>query len=214
MTAMRRRWQRSTAIVATGAAAFLGTAIAATPAQAHSKDWSVDCSAVSVDLTGYSAEHDNSLSVTAGDESLVDTSFKGEFHKKIDLPEHSKELPVSVKVTAGDDDKFSWEDAKSSPVCEGESPSPSPSESETSEPSEPAEPSEPSETPPSAPTSAAPSSPETSSSAPAAEPRPGGGADLAETGSSSNTPTLVGIAAAVVVLGGGLVAFARKRRSA
>ncbi|MFG3253121.1 LAETG motif-containing sortase-dependent surface protein [Streptomyces sp. NPDC048172] len=212
MTALRRRWQRSTAIVATGAAAFLGTAIAATPAQAHSKDWSVDCYAVSVDLTNYSKDDDNKLTITAGDKSLLHTSFKGEFHKKIDLPKHSKELPVSVKVTAGDDDKFSWEDSKSSPVCETESPSPSPSESETTAPS------------PSASTSAspsesegggekpAPSSPETSSSAPAAKPQTGGGEDLAETG-SSNTPMVAGIAAAVVVLGGALVAFARKRRS-
>ncbi|GAA2100337.1 hypothetical protein GCM10009801_72800 [Streptomyces albiaxialis] len=211
MTALRRRWQRSTAIVATGAAAFLGTAIAATPAQAHSKDWSVDCYAVSVDLTNYSKEKDNKLTITAGEKSLLHTAFKGEFHKKIDLPKHSKELPVTVKVTAGDDEKFSWEDSKNSPVCESESPSPSPTESKPSEPS------------PSASTSAspsqsasekpAPSSPETSSSAPAAKPQTGGGEDLAETGSSSNTPMIAGIAAAVVVLGGALVAFARKRRS-
>ena len=208
MTALRRRWQRSTAIVATGAAAFLGTAIAATPAQAHSKDWSVDCYAVSVDLTNYSKDKDNALTVTAGGKSLLETSFKGEFHKKVDLPKHSKELPVSVKVKAGDDDKFSWEESKSSPVCETESPSPSPSESETSEPS-PSESATPSQ---SASEKPAPSSPETSSSAPAAKPQTGG-EDLAETGSSSNTPMIAGVAAAVVVLGGALVAFARKRRS-
>ncbi|NGO73044.1 cell wall protein, partial [Streptomyces boncukensis] len=130
MTALRLRWQRSTAIVATGAAAFLGTAIAATPAQAHSKSWSVDCYAVSVKLTNYSQEKDNALTITAGGKQLLATSFKGEFHKKIDLPEHTEELPVSVKVKAGDDDRYSWSGTKQSPVCESESPSPTPTESD------------------------------------------------------------------------------------
>lgn len=208
MTSLRLRWQRSVAIAATGAAAFLGTAIAATPAQAHSHGWSVDCYAVSLDLTNYSQDKDNTLTVTAGDKELLSTTFKGEFHKKLDLPEHSQELKVSTKVVAGDDDQYSWNETKTSPVCETESPSPTPtpSESETTTPSPSTPPSEkPTEEP-------QPSASESSNSAPAAKPH-GGDEDLAETGSSSSTPMIAGIAAAVVVVGGVLVGFARKRRS-
>ncbi|MEB8337610.1 LAETG motif-containing sortase-dependent surface protein [Streptomyces endophyticus] len=72
-------------------------------------------------------------------------------------------------------------------------------------------------------TSAAPSTsapaakPTPSKSAPAAAPAPSssaspaGGSDLAETGSSSNTPVIAGIAALLVVAGGGVV-FALRRK--
>lgn len=203
MTALRLRWQRSAAIAATGAAAFLGTAIAAGPAQAHTPDWSVDCYTVSVDLTNYSKQADNTVTITAGDKQLVSSNFKGEFHKKVDLPKHSEKLTVNLKVKAGDDDKFSRDETKTSPVCETETPKPTPTESDTTSPSPSATPSD-SEKP-------APSASE-STSAPAAKPQ-GGGEDLAETGSSSSTPMIAGTAAAVVIVGGGLVVFARKRRS-
>ncbi|MEU2722654.1 LAETG motif-containing sortase-dependent surface protein [Streptomyces smyrnaeus] len=208
MTALRLRWQRSVAIAATGAAAFVGTAIAAAPAQAHTPQWSVTCDSVSIDLTQY-AEKGNKVTVKAGDKVLIDDTFGRSFHKKVDLPEHSKPLDVTAQVVASDGDQFSWgPETKQSPVCETEKPTPAPepSESESTSPSPSASPSQ------SASEKPEPSAPESSTSAPAEKPQ-GGGDDLAETGSSSNTPMIAGIAAAVVVAGGALVAFARKRRS-
>ncbi|MGP3972657.1 LAETG motif-containing sortase-dependent surface protein [Streptomyces sp. 8N114] len=208
MTALRLRWQRSVAIAATGAAAFVGTAIAAAPAQAHTPQWSVTCDSVSIDLTNY-AENGNKVTVKAGDKTLISDTFGKSYHKKVDLPEHSKPLDVTAQVVASDGDKFNWgPETKQSPVCEKPTPTPTPtpSESESTPPSPSASPSQ------SASEKPEPSAPETSTSAPADKPQ-GGGDDLAETGSSSNTPVIAGIAAAVVVAGGGLVAFARKRRS-
>ncbi|MFZ3560128.1 LAETG motif-containing sortase-dependent surface protein [Streptomyces sp. BH055] len=82
------------------------------------------------------------------------------------------------------------------------------------------------EKPSTPPTSAAPSTsapaekpaPAPSKSSPAAAPAPSnsaspaGGSDLAETGASSNTPVIAGIAALLVVAGGGVV-FALRRKS-
>lgn len=84
---------------------------------------------------------------------------------------------------------------------------PSPSE----EPSSPSEPSE-------APGSSEPSEPAESASSPAAStgdnnPSPAGESNLAETGSSSNTGAIVGIAAALVAAGAGVM-FALRRRGA
>jgi LPXTG-motif cell wall-anchored protein len=209
MTALRLRWQRSVAIAATGAAAFVGTAIAAVPAQAHTPQWSVTCDSVSIDLKQYAPEG-NKVTVKAGGKTLVSETFGRSFHKKVDLPKHSKPLDVTAQVVASDGDKFSWgPETKKSPVCEEPTKPPAPSPSESEKPSPSASPSE-SDKP-------APSPSESTSSAPAEKPvdeKPqGGGDDLAETGSSSNTPMIAGIAAAVVVAGGGLVVFARKRRS-
>ncbi|WP_019354674.1 MULTISPECIES: Hsp20/alpha crystallin family protein [Streptomyces] len=204
MTALRLRWQRSVAIAATGAAAFVGTAIAAAPAQAHTPSWSVTCDSVSIDLKMY-APKDNKVTIKAGDETLISETFGRSFQKKVDLPEHGEPLKVTAQVVASDGDRFSWgPETKTSPVCDKPTPTPTPSESESTPPS-PSPSQSPSEKP-------EPSAPESSSSAPAEKPQ-GGGDDLAETGSSSNTPMIAGIAAAVVIAGGGLVAFARKRRS-
>ncbi|WP_029391359.1 LAETG motif-containing sortase-dependent surface protein [Streptomyces xiaopingdaonensis] len=205
MTAVRKRWQRSAAIAAMGATAFLGTAIAAAPAQAHSPGFDVDCSTVSVDLTNYNEQVDNTVKITVdGKDLLAEQTFKREFHKKLDLPEHKDEVTVRLVVNAGDDDKFSRDEEKTAPACEETEP-PAPTPSETENPS----------TPPSSEAPAPPASEQPSSSAPAAAPQQGGdSADLAETGSSNSTPMLAGIAAAVVIIGGVLLAVTRKRRSA
>ncbi len=50
-------------------------------------------------------------------------------------------------------------------------------------------------------------------SSPAPAPSPAGGSNLAETGSSSATPMIAGVAVALVVIGGGTVFFLRKRKS-
>ncbi|MGW7516270.1 LAETG motif-containing sortase-dependent surface protein [Streptomyces sp. NPDC054796] len=207
MTARRGRWA---GVAALTVATVAGAGMAAAPASAHTPEWKVDCSSVSVDLTNYDADSPNTVEITAdGKEVLPVQEFGKSFQKKLDLPEHSEEMEVRLIVVAGDDDKFSRDETKTSPVCDDETPPPSPSTSPS--PSGSASPS---------PSTSAPASPsgKPSSSAPAAEPAGGGDspapADLAETGSSNNTLVLAGVAGTVVLAGAGMVVVARKRRSA
>ncbi|MFE1950599.1 MULTISPECIES: LAETG motif-containing sortase-dependent surface protein [Streptomyces] len=66
-----------------------------------------------------------------------------------------------------------------------------------------------------APSTSAPASPTPAAPAPSNSPAPAGSSDnLAETGSSSNTPLFAGLAAALVVAGGGIVFALRKRGAA
>ncbi|MGY0491457.1 LAETG motif-containing sortase-dependent surface protein [Streptomyces sp. WG-D5] len=79
-------------------------------------------------------------------------------------------------------------------------------------------PSTPPSTPPAsaAPSTSAPAAPETTEAAapaPSNSASPAGSSDLAETGASSNTPVIAGIAALLVVAGGGVV-FALRRKGA
>lgn len=204
MTAFRQRWQRSAAVAATGAAALVGAGIlAATPASAHTPNWSVNCNSVSVDLNAYSPNVENTVTVSAGGKEVLGTqTFKSDFHKKVDLPKHSKPLDVHLVVKAGDGDQYSRDEHKKSPVCEGQ-PSPSPSHSSSPSPS------------PSQSHSQAPApSDQPSKSSPASKPHGGSDDDLADTGSSSATPVIAGAAGVVLVAGIGLVVVARKRRSA
>lgn len=223
MTETRRTWRRTGALIAVASAGALGVGLSAAPAIAHTPVWSVTCDEVSVDLTAYSPVEDNTVTITVDGKELLPTkTFRKEFHDKLALPEHDKELTVRLVVVAGDGDQFSRDESKTAPVCEEESPSPTPS---TTSPSP--TPSEnsptPSETPStsapatSAPATSAPatSAPATSAPAtPSAPPSttPGGG--LAETGGSSATPIIAGAAAAVILAGGGIMWAARKRRSA
>ncbi|MFC4495999.1 LAETG motif-containing sortase-dependent surface protein [Streptomyces ovatisporus] len=199
MTAIRQRWHRSAAVVATGVAALVGTGIlAASPAQAHKPGWEVDCYSVSVNLTNYDPRVENTIKIEAGGKELLkQQKFGAEFNKKLDLPKHSKPLEVHLVVKAGDGDQHSRDERKMSPVCE-ETPSPTPTESSPA-PS------------PSESSSEAPAPSEEPSSAPKPE---GGGDDLAETGASSATPMIAGAAGVVLVAGAGLVMVSRKRRSA
>lgn len=199
MTANRPRGHRLAATAA-GVAALVGAGMfTATPASAHTPTWSVDCSTVSVDLTAYNPGVQNTVKITAGGEDLLAaTPFKSEYHKKLQLPEHSSPLKVRLVVKAGDGDQFSRDEVRTSPVCAGsESPSPAPSPSQSSS---------------AAPAPSAPAE-EPSSSAPAAPKPEGGGRDLAETGSSSATPVIAGVAGVVIVAGAALVFATRKRRS-
>jgi LPXTG-motif cell wall-anchored protein len=190
MTVIRQRWTRSAAVAATGVAALIGTGMfVATPASAHVPGWNLDCYSTSIHLENYNEGVQNTISITAGDKTLVNENFGKTFDKKVALPKHSSPLDVHLVIKAGDDDKFSRDEHKMSPVCE-ESPSPSESAPAPS-PSE---------------SSAAP--------APPAEKPNGGGDDLAETGASSATPMIAGAAGVVLVAGAGLVVVARKRRSA
>ncbi len=194
MTAIRQRWHRSAAVVATGVAAFMGAGIlAAGPAQALKPGWEVDCYSVSVNLTNSNPGVENTIKIEAGGKELLkQEKFGAEFNKKLDLPKHSEPLEVHLVVKAGDGDQHSRDERKMSPVCE-ETPSPEPTPS------------------PSESTSEAPAPSEEPSSAPKPE---GGGDDLAETGASSATPMIAGAAGVVLVAGAGLVMVSRKRRNA
>jgi LPXTG-motif cell wall-anchored protein len=98
-------------------------------------------------------------------------------------------------------------------ACKTEdTPSPTPSQSSSA-------PAEETETPAPAPSPSAPAASQSESSAPAAvpsnAPSPAAGeSNLAETGANSNTGMIVGIAAALVVVGGGAVFFGLRRRGA
>ncbi|MCC8453236.1 LAETG motif-containing sortase-dependent surface protein [Streptomyces rochei] len=96
------------------------------------------------------------------------------------------------------------------------SPSPTPSQS-TPVPSD--TPSDETPTPSSTPSTSAPAPAQSESTAPAAAPSnapspAAGESNLAETGANSNTGMIVGIAAALVVVGGGAVFFGMRRRGA
>lgn len=200
MTVLRHRWQRSAALTVAGAAAVAGAGLlTAAPASAHTPAWSVDCSSASVDLTAYNPAVTNTVTLSAGGKQVLGAeTFKSDFHKKVTLPEHTSPLDVHLVVKAGDGDGFSRDEHKTSPVCGG-----------TQKPSPSAPPSTPSPT----------SSPSHSAAPPAATPsdkpsKPRGDDDLAETGSSSATPVIAGVAAVVIVAGAGLVVATRRRRSA
>ncbi|MEV5816227.1 LAETG motif-containing sortase-dependent surface protein [Streptomyces mutabilis] len=127
------------------------------------------------------------------------------------------EYRVHVKA-----DKYVDEDIKPNLVtpataCETEeTPSPTPSEN-TPTPTD--TPSDGAETPAPAPSTSAPAPAQSESTAPAAvpsnAPSPAAGeSNLAETGANSNTGVIAGIAAALVLIGGGAVFFGLRRRGA
>ncbi|MFJ8861647.1 LAETG motif-containing sortase-dependent surface protein [Streptomyces sp. NPDC102451] len=212
MTIPRRSWRGAGAFAAAAVVGLAGGVLSASPAAAHTPTWAVTCSEVTLNLTAYSGNATNevTVSVVGGDELLATTKFGREFSTKtpLQLPEHDKELTVRLVVKAGDNDKYSVDQTKTAPVCEDDTPSPTPTEATPSEaPStEPpaSETPEPSATPSETATEAAPAPAEPSSSAP----------DLAETGSSSATPVIGGAAVAVLLAGGGILWSVRKRRTA
>ncbi|MGW0790464.1 LAETG motif-containing sortase-dependent surface protein [Streptomyces sp. NPDC002911] len=217
MTIPRRSWRGAGAFAAAAVVGLAGGVISAGPAAAHTLTWAVTCSEVTLNLTAYSGDATNevTVSVLGGEDLLATTQFGRDFSTKapLQLPKHDKELTVRLVVKAGDSDRYSVDETKTAPVCEGDTPSPTPTEETPSEApsteapsteppaSEPpaSEAPEPSETA----TEAAPAPAESSSSAP----------DLAETGSSSATPVIGGAAVAVLLAGGGILWSVRKRRS-
>lgn len=204
VTVFNRSWRRPGALVTVAAASALGVGLFVAPAVAHTPAWAVTCSEVSVDLVNYTADKENTVTLTVDGKDLLPTEkFGGEFHKKIELPEHTKELTLHLVVVDGSGNDGSLDDTKTAPVCEDNEPEPEPS---TTPPTEP----EPT------PTEAKPE-PEPSKTTPAAEvpssqPSPAGD-DLAETGSSSTTPLIAGAAAVILVAGAGITWAARKRRA-
>ncbi|MCX4791484.1 LPXTG cell wall anchor domain-containing protein [Streptomyces sp. NBC_01221] len=218
MTIPRRSLRAAGTLAAAAVVGLTGTVLTAGPAAAHTPTWAVTCTDVSLDLTAYNGNVTNEVTVTVDGENLLPTqTFGKEFHQKLELPKHDKELTVHLVVKAGDGDKFSRDETKQAPVCEGTTPSPEPSEGTPSPAPSEATPSEaPSSEAPSseAPVESATPSEAPSESAPAAASPSPSSPDLAETGSSSATPIIGGAAVAVLLAGGGIMWSVRKRRTA
>ncbi|WP_327111730.1 LPXTG cell wall anchor domain-containing protein [Streptomyces sp. NBC_01341] len=212
MTIPRRSLRGAGVVAAAAVVGLAGGVLSAAPAAAHTPTWAVTCSEVTLNLTAYSDKVTNevTVSVVDGKELLATTKFGRSFSTQtpLALPAHDKELTVRLVVKAGDSDKYSVDETKQAPVCEGSTPSQTPTETAPTEPpaTKPpvAETPEPSATPSETATEAAPAPAESSSTAP----------DLAETGSSSATPVIGGAALAVLLAGGGILWSVRKRRTA
>lgn len=203
MTVFNRSWRRPGALVTVAAAGALGVGLFAGPAVAHTPAWAVTCSEVSVDLVNYTAGKENTVTLTVDGKDLLATEkFGGEFHKKIELPEHTKELTLRLVVVDGSGNDGSLDDTKTAPVCEGTEPEPEPSTTPPEKPTPPAEEPKPEPEP----------SKTTEAAVPSSQPSPAGD-DLAETGSSSTTPLIAGAAAVILVAGAGITWAARKRRT-
>ncbi|MGW8486632.1 LAETG motif-containing sortase-dependent surface protein [Streptomyces sp. NPDC055886] len=209
MTIPRRSWRGAGALVAAAVVGLTGGVISAGPAAAHTPTWAVTCSEVTVDLTNYTSDVPNTVTVTVDGKDLLPTeTFGREFHRKLTLPEHDKPVTVRLVVKDADGDgKHSIDKSETAEACE-EEPSPTPPEETPSEPTPSQTPStgtpEPSDTPSEEPSESAPAVPAPSPSSP----------DLAETGSSSTTPVIGGAAVAVLLAGGGILWAVRKRRTA
>lgn len=212
MTIPRRSLRAAGTLAAAAVVGLTGVVLTAGPAAAHTPTWDVTCTEVNLHLSAYNDKVTNQVTVTVdGKELLATENFGSKLDKTIDLPEHDKALTVHLSVKAGDGDRYSKEDEKQAPVCEGQTSTPTPTPSE----SKPSEPSTPSQTPTtSAPTPAGTPSESASSSAPAAAAPSPSSPDLAETGSSSATPIIGGAAVAVLLAGGGIMWSVRKRRTA
>ncbi|MFI1226694.1 MULTISPECIES: LAETG motif-containing sortase-dependent surface protein [unclassified Streptomyces] len=209
MTIPRRSWRGAGALVAAAVVGLTGGVISAGPAAAHTPTWAVTCSEVTVDLTNYTSDVPNTVTVTVDGKDLLPTeTFGREFHKKLTLPEHDKAVTVRLVVKDADGDgRHSIDKTETAEVCD-EEPSPTPPEPTPSEPAPSETPGtetpEPSATPSETPSESAPAVPAPSPSSP----------DLAETGSSSTTPVIGGAAVAVLLAGGGILWAVRKRRTA
>ncbi|MET9929153.1 MULTISPECIES: LAETG motif-containing sortase-dependent surface protein [unclassified Streptomyces] len=194
MTIPRRSWRGAGALVAAAVVGLTGGVISAGPAAAHTSTWAVTCDEVTIGLKYYTPNVPNTVTVTVDGKELLPTeTFGKEFSKKFTLPEHSEQLTVRLVVKDGSKGgQHSFEDEKTAEVCEGEE-----------NPTPPTEPT-PAEPTPEEPTPTEPAVPAPSESSP----------PLAETGSSSTTPVIGGAALAVLLAGGGILWAVRKRRTA
>ncbi|WP_329113363.1 LAETG motif-containing sortase-dependent surface protein [Streptomyces sp. NBC_01465] len=204
MTVTRGSWRRRGALIAAATAGVVGVGLSATPAQAHNPNWTVTCDSVSVDLTAY-GDGDNTVRVTVDGKDLLPLKhFQNDFNWSEKLGAHDKPLALQLIIDAHDNGYDKTLD-KTAPVCEKPS-SPPPSTPPASA----------TPTPSATPSTEAPAPSTSASVVPtSAAPAPSKSSDnLAETGSSSSTPLIAGTAAVVLVAGGGIVWATRKRRSA
>ena len=194
-----------------------GLGMAAAPASASTYDWSVSCSQVTVEITGYNVQVVQVVEVTAGGKELgTELNFRDDIHHTYTIPTHTKPLSIRLVVTPGSEDGQAVDETKTAPVCGEESASQSPSQTPSS--SAPATAASTSAASSSAASSSAASS-GTPSDTPSAATLPSPSASpsgstppLAETGASSSTPLIAGTAGAVVLAGAALLVATRRRR--
>lgn len=191
----------------------LGLGMAAAPASASTYDWSVSCSQVTVDITGYNVQVVQFVEVTADGKKLGnEMGFRDDFHHAYTIPTHTKPLSIRLVVTPGSEDGQAVDETKTSPVCgeESSSPSPSPTSSSSTPATAASTPAASSGTPSSGTPSDAPSA--STLSSPSASPSVTA-LPLAETGASGSTPLIAGTAGAVVLTGAALLVVTRRRRT-
>lgn len=216
MTAQTRR--RSAVIAGAGIAALATTGVFAVPASAHTGDWSVTCDSVTVHLTAYNAHVTNSvtLSVVDGGVLASEDSFGSSYDFSGALPAHTSPIQVHLVVNAGDGKRYSKDEYKTSEPCRTPPTTVPPTTVPPTTTAPPTTVPPTTTAPPATGTTTAPPTTSTAtSSAPAVEATtsPAAG-NLAETGGSSSTPVIAGIAVAVVAAGGGLLFVNRRRRTA
>ncbi|MEV0095888.1 LAETG motif-containing sortase-dependent surface protein [Streptomyces sp. NPDC050738] len=166
---------------------------------------STTCDSVSVELTNYGNNTDNTVTVTVdGTNKIIDEHFKNDFSATKPLPAHDKAVSVHFVIVAQDGEQYSLDKTVTVEPCK------------TTPPSTPPASESPTPTPSATPSSEAPAPSQSATVAPSsAAPAPSKSSDnLAETGSSSSTPLIAGTAAVVILAGGGIVWATRKRRSA
>ncbi|MFI1533684.1 sortase-dependent protein [Streptomyces anandii] len=190
---------------ATTAAAALGLGLAAAaPASASTFDWSVTCSQVTVDLTGYNDLVVQVVEVTANGKDLAPAStFRDEFHKTYAVPAHAKPLAVRVTVQAGSEDGKSFDETKTSPTCDSQPPT-------SSAPA-------PAGTPTVSGSTASTATGSTASTGTAPTPVPStspttSAPPLADTGASDSTPLIAAAATTMALAGTALLVTTRHRR--
>ncbi|MFC4031986.1 LAETG motif-containing sortase-dependent surface protein [Streptomyces polygonati] len=221
----RQNRGRSAVIAGAAMAALAGAGILAVPAAAHSGVWSVGCDTVSVHLKDYNARATNSVTVSVDGGGVLASkdSFGSGYEFSGPLPDHTAAITLHLVVKAGDSSKYDIDQRKTAEPCEKPPTTPPPTTAPTTPPTTaptstppttatttPAPPSGTTTPPATAPTTAPPTTnaPVVQASSSAAA-----GGDLAETGSSSDTPMIAGIAVAAVVVGAGALVFTRRRRS-
>ncbi|MFG3496652.1 LAETG motif-containing sortase-dependent surface protein [Streptomyces sp. NPDC047886] len=211
MTPFIRRRRGSAALLTSLAAGAATVALSAAPAFAHIPTWSVTCSEVRIELTRYSADVTNEVTVTVDGEDLLPTErFGAEFRRTLELPRHDKEIAVRLVIKDGSPGgHFSRDETRTAPVCETTTPTPTPSPTPPGPAPTPTGSTAPSPTPTFTPTPTPTPSDVPSSAAPAPQ-----GPDLADTGASGATPLVGAAAAAAVVVGGGVLWAVRRRRPA
>ncbi|MET9482320.1 LAETG motif-containing sortase-dependent surface protein [Streptomyces sp. NPDC006638] len=218
MTVFNRSLRRPGALIAVAAASVLGVGLSAGTAAAHTPNWTVSCSSVTVDLKAYGHGDNpvNEVSLTADGASLISEKFGDKFSKTLEIAKHSKPVELHLVVKAADGDQYNVDQTKTSEVCPGdEEPTPTPTPTQTPPPVTETPSETPSTTAPGTTTPTPTEEPTSSSpaSVPSSQPSPAGD-NLAETGSSSSTPIIAGAAAVVLVAGAGIMWAARKRRTA
>ncbi|MFG2478878.1 LPXTG cell wall anchor domain-containing protein [Streptomyces fagopyri] len=203
---------RTTVLRAAAAAAVLGLGPAATPASAETSSWSVSCSEVTIDLTGYNLLVINTVEVTDnGKEMGPEYGFRDEYHQTLAIPAHDRAARIHLLVNTGNG-SVAVDETKVSPVCGAATPSASSSAAPTggSATPTPASPSAPS------PSASGTPEPDTSGSGSPTSAAPGqagsSAAPLAETG-AAGTSLLVAAAAVGLTAGAALLLTGRRRRS-